>query len=60
MGQMDRIYRVCLVPLSRFLNRIAAVTRPKTAPYLGRLRIEKINTSLVESKYKKVVTGKLR
>ena len=26
---------VCLVPLSRSLNRIAAVTKPKTAPYLG-------------------------
>ena len=26
---------MCLVPLSRCLKRIAAVTRPKTAPYLG-------------------------
>ena len=26
---------VCLLPLSRCLKRIAAVTRPKTAPYLG-------------------------
>ena len=42
MGQLDRIYRVCLVPLSRFLNRIAAVTSPKTAPYLAHTKSYKI------------------
>ena len=31
----ENIQVVCLVPLSRCLKRIAAVTRPKTAPYLG-------------------------
>ena len=32
------IYEVCLVPVSRFLNRIAAVTSPKTAPYLAEIK----------------------
>ena len=33
--QVVKIFRWCLLPLSRCLKRIAAVTRPKTAPYLA-------------------------
>ena len=33
----------CLVPLSRCLNRIAAVTSPKTAPYLDNMTLSRTN-----------------